>query len=131
MFERLKDCVLQSLDLPFVDKTRAYLTGASMGGYASWQLLMSLPEVFAAAMICCGGGMYWNAGRIKTPVWAFHGRKDPTVFVEESEKMVKAVKSHGTETRETHYDDMEHNCWMSAYTNEEVYRWFLSHQKKE
>lgn len=129
MFERLKGCVEQSLELPFVDKSHVYLTGASMGGYASWQMLMSLPDVFAAAMICCGGGMYWNAGRIKTPVWAFHGRKDPTVYVEETEKMIKAVKSYGIETRETYYDDVAHNCWLGAYTTKEVYEWFLAHEK--
>lgn len=130
MFERLKGCVLQIVQLPFVDQTRTYLTGASMGGYASWQMLMSLPDVFAAAMICCGGGMYWNAGRIKTPVWAFHGRKDPTVFVEESEKMIMAVKSYGVETRETYYDDVAHDCWKGAYTTDEVYAWFLAHVKE-
>ena len=127
MFERLKGCVLQCLDLPFVDKTRSYLTGASMGGYASWQMLMSLPDVFAAATICCGGGMYWNAGRIKTPVWAFHGETDETVFVEETKKIITAVKTHGIETRETYYPDGGHDCWTNAYGNDMVYNWLLAH----
>ena len=36
-----------------VDTRRVYLTGASMGGYTSWQIAMSRPEWFAAA-VCTG-----------------------------------------------------------------------------
>ena len=63
-----------------------------MGGYGTWQLAISMPEAFAAIVPICGGGMYWDAGRLKkVPVWAFHGDSDPTVFPEESVKMVNAV----------------------------------------
>ena len=70
--------------------------GASMGGYGTWQLAMSMPKFFAAIVPICGGGMYWNAGRlINTPIWAFHGAKDPTVLCVESEKMVNHVNALG------------------------------------
>ena len=86
-FEKLKNLVIEAEKLPFVDASRIYLVGASMGGYATWQLAMSMPEHFAAILPICGGGMYWNAGRLaKLPVWAFHGAKDTVVFPEESQK---------------------------------------------
>ena len=127
IYEHLKKCILEIIDLPYVDKKRVYLSGISMGGYAAWQILQSLPTRFAAAIICCGGGMYWNAGRIQTPVWVFHGEKDKTVLVEESQKMIKVLKDYGIETRETYYPNIAHNCWTNAFVNDAVYEWLLEH----
>ena len=73
IFEQLRTFVTTVVELPYADKEKVYLSGVSMGGYASWQMLMSEPNIFRKAVICCGGGMYWNAVRIKIPVWAFHG----------------------------------------------------------
>ena len=126
VFEQLKSFVQSVADLPFVDKNRIYLSGVSMGGYAAWQMLMSLNEIFCKAVICCGGGMYWNAARIKASVWAFHGTKDPVVYPEESQKMVDAVNRNGGNAKLTLYEGVEHNSWEPTYSNPEVYQWLLS-----
>ncbi len=102
-----------------------YLTGISMGGYCSWQILQSKPNFFKKAIICCGGGMYWNAARIKTPVKAFHGKLDLVVYVEESQKMVNAVKANGGYAELTIYDDLAHNVWDTVFSNADNYRWLL------
>ena len=57
MWERLMGMVKQTAALPFVDRERMYMLGASMGGYATWQMAMSMPEYFAAIVPICGGGM--------------------------------------------------------------------------
>ena len=102
-----------------------------MGGYATWQLAMSLPEFFAAVVPICGGGMYWHAFSLaRTPIWAHHGAKDPTVFVEESEKMVNAVNKSGGNARLTVYPDVEHASWVNVYENNEVFEWLLSNTNK-
>lgn len=124
-FEQLRAFVKTIVALPYVDKKNLFLSGVSMGGYASWQMLMSEPNIFRKAVICCGGGMYWNAARIKTPVWVFHGIEDPTVFVEESRKMVEAVNRNGGEAKLTEYEDVGHNCWEKTYSNPEIYKWML------
>ena len=88
-------------------------------------------ERFAAIVPICGGGMYWNAGRLKNvPVWAFHGKLDPTVFVEESEKMVNAVNKRGGCAKLTVYPEAKHDAWTPTYSNPEVYEWLLSHTNK-
>lgn len=111
-----------------VDPTRVYVMGASMGGYATWQLGMSLPELIAAIAPICGGGMYWNAGRLKNvPVWAFHGGKDTTVFPEESQKMVDAVNRKGGNAKLTIFPENGHDAWTDSYGNPELYKWFLEH----
>ena len=126
IFEKLKALVRYIAELPFVDKTRIYLSGVSMGGYASWQLLMSENTIFEKAIICCGGGMYWNASRIKAKIWAFHGKDDKVVFCEESQKMVEAVNKRGGDARITVYERTEHNCWDATYSNPNIYKWLLS-----
>ena len=100
-----------------------------MGGYATWQIGMSMPEIFAAIVPICGGGMYWNAARlINVPAWAFHGKKDVSVFVEESEKMVNAVNKHGGNAKLTIYPENGHDAWSDTYNNPEVFQWLLSNE---
>lgn len=127
MWPTLKALVREIAALPRIDATRIYLTGNSMGGYGAWQLAMSMPEYFAAVAPICGGGMYWNAGRlVNVPVWAFHGKLDTTVYPEESEKMVAAVNRAGGSAKLTVYPEAGHNAWTPAYSDAELYKWFLS-----
>ena len=122
----VKEFIVNFIENDFIDKSQVFLSGISMGGYMSWQLLMSLPEVFKKAVICCGGGMYWNAGKIKAEVWAVHGLKDRTVFVEESIKMVNAILANGGKAKLTILETAEHNCWTVTYKGQEIYDWLLS-----
>ena len=112
----------------FTDKQHFYLMGNSMGGYATWQFAISHPEYFAAIVPICGGGMYWDAARlVNVPVWAFHGTLDPTVFVEESEKMVNAVNACDGNAKFTVYPDKLHDSWTATYENYAVFEWLLAH----
>ena len=132
MFERLKRLMLQLAKADFADAERIYLMGNSMGGYGTWQLAISMPELFAAVVPICGGGMHWCAPRLKNvPVWAFHGGKDPVVCVDESVKMVEAINKNGGNARLTIYPENTHNAWDDTYKNKEVFAWLLSHTKQE
>ena len=129
MFATLKKLVCKITQADFADSERIYLVGNSMGGYGTWQLAMSMPEMFAAIVPVCGGGMYWSAGRLaNVPVWAFHGKQDATVFVEESEKMVNAVNKKGGNAKLTIYPENGHNSWDDTYKNPEVFEWLLSNR---
>ena len=131
VWERLMALAKHTAALPWVDGQRLYLMGASMGGYGSWQLAMSLPELFAAMVPICGGGMFWNAGRlVNVPVWAFHGALDPVIPAEESRRMVDAVNQAGGSARLTVYPQREHNAWSDTYSDPEVYRWLLQHRRE-
>ena len=117
--------------MPFADPARYYLGGASMGGYTSWHLAISLPSLFAAMIPICGGGMYGMASRLKgIPIWAFHGAKDTTVFPEESQHMVDAVNCKGGNAKLTIYPENAHDAWNDTYRDPEVFAWLLSHENK-
>ena len=130
-FETLTAFAEAMASRPDVDPSRIYIMGASMGGYATWQLGMSRPDLFAAMVPICGGGMYWNAGRLKDmPVWAFHGKLDDTVFVEESVKMTDWIRRYGGDPKLTIYPENGHNAWSDTYGNPEVFAWLLDHCKE-
>jgi predicted peptidase len=63
-----------------IDTERIYITGMSMGGFATWDAITRYPGFFAAAAPVCGGGDTSKAFMLKDfPVWAFHGGKDKLV----------------------------------------------------
>ncbi len=129
-FESLQRLVAYFIELSFVDKSRVYLSGVSMGGYGSWQLLMSMPNTFAAAMICCGGGMSWNAPSIAhIPIWAFHGALDDVVPVSATIQMVNALWLKGSKAKLTVYENTWHDCWVKAFADDKVYEWLFQQRK--
>jgi predicted peptidase len=113
-----------------VDPDRVYLTGLSMGGYGTWALAAAHPERFAAAAPICGGGRPRTAGRLKSlPLWVFHGAKDATVPLSQSQEMVDALKAAGGDVRFTVYPEAGHDSWTETYDNPELYTWLLSHKR--
>jgi predicted peptidase len=120
-----------------VDTDRIYLTGLSMGGYGTWALGIAEPARFAAIAPICGGGetipiliasTRKKEQLKKLPVWVFHGAKDPVVKLEESERMVNALKRIGSENVElTVYPEAAHDSWTETYNNPKFYDWLLSH----
>lgn len=121
----------QVRELSYIDKTRVYLTGNSMGGYGTWQLALLRADWFAAAMPLCGGGLPGMAAEIgELPIRAFHGLRDKTVDPIESLQMVKAVNSAGGHAELILYPECAHNCWDVVYTDERNYDWMLSFTTK-
>jgi predicted peptidase len=131
IFEQLQAFIKMIYASDFCDRARVYLMGASMGGYGTWQMAMSLPELFAAIVPICGGGMYWNAHRLPdVPVWAFHGDSDPVVLPRESEQIVFRVKQCLGDARLTIYENTGHDAWTETFKNPEVFEWLLTNKKK-
>ena len=116
-----------------VDESRIYCTGLSMGGFGTWALGSSNPNRFAAFAPICGGGVdrtAFNAFEMwKKPVWVFHGDADKVVPLEESERMVRALKRRGGKPKFTIYKGVNHDSWTETYDNPKLYEWFLSHKK--
>jgi predicted peptidase len=113
-----------------VDPSRIYITGLSMGGYGTWKLAQTFPERFAAIVPICGGGDFSNACIIRhLPVWNFHGAQDKVVSIEESERMINALKNCNGNVKFTIYPDAGHDSWTETYNNPEVYEWMLSYVK--
>jgi predicted peptidase len=117
-----------------IDETMIWVTGLSMGGWATWDLAMAYPEYFAAIAPVCGRvnrNYPLRAADLKSlPVWVFHGAADDVVLIREQAKMVKALKACGNEARFTIYPLSGHDSWTETYDNPELYEWFLKQKRK-
>lgn len=128
--EDIDCCFNDVLDAYSVDSSRIYLTGISMGGYATWWYASHHPERFAALLPICGGGDgEWAKPLTAIPVWAFHGVKDTAVLPSESANILNAFKAAGGKAKFTEYPNLEHNSWDETYANPKVIRWLLKQRK--
>jgi len=110
-----------------VDPKRVYVTGLSMGGFATWDILCRYPTMFAAAAPVCGGGDETKvAPMAKVPVWAFHSADDPTVKVARTRNMIQAMKDAGGSPKYTEYNGVGHGAWGKAYGDPELYAWMFA-----
>lgn len=114
-----------------IDKKKVYLTGMSMGGYGAWYLAGAYPDRFAACIPVAGGGKVSDAKNLKNlPLWVFHGVKDVPVPVEESRKMVKAIRAEGNKRVEyTERKDWDHGAAVHTFAMPEIYEWFLKYER--
>ena len=122
----LLDQVLHQLP---IDTDRIYLTGLSMGGYATYEWASARPGTFAAIAPISGAGNPWDACALtRVPIWAFHGAQDDVVKTADDQAMVDAIKGCGGDIKFTVYPDLGHSAWEPAYQDPELYQWLLSHR---
>ena len=117
-----------------IDLRRQYLTGLSMGGFATWRLAAAYPDQWAAIAPICGGGDVVMAGALKKiPVWCVHGEQDDLVPVENSRRLVKELARRKSPHR---YDELQgwgHQSWKWLYRpdrdEDSLIAWFLKFRR--
>jgi predicted esterase len=113
-----------------VDQSRIYVTGLSMGGFATWSLIEQFPDRFAAAIPICGMGDPHDVDRIKSlPIWIFHGGADPVVPVESSREMAAALRAEQGNVQYTEFPGVGHVSWEKAYATPELFPWMLAQHR--
>lgn len=114
-----------------IDARRVALTGQSLGGYGTWSIAAAHPDRWAAIVPVCGGGDTTSANALKDiPCWCFHGADDQIVKVENSRKMIAAIKEAGGAPKYTEYPGVGHNSYENAYATRELYQWLLLQKRK-
>jgi predicted peptidase len=116
----------------FVNKKKIYLSGLSMGGIGSFDILYRKPNMFAAALIICGGGNpnYVSNYAKKVPLWIFHGDKDNTVKTEYALTMAEAIKKSGGNPKVTIFPGVGHNAWDYVPKEPKILNWLLKKVKR-
>jgi predicted peptidase len=134
----LRELVYFLADAYPVDPSRIYLTGLSMGGFGSWELVRRNPELFAAVVPVCGGTSTDEPAFSKdlraivdVPIWIFHGAEDETVVVQRSDEIYEPLKQLGGNVRYTRYEGVPHDSWTQTYDNPALYDWLLSQRRGE
>ena len=114
-----------------INNKRIYLTGLSNGAMGSFELLKHRPNMFASAVLICGGGdLDWAKKFAKTtPVWIAHGAKDRIVYPELSLKMAEAIIREGGNPKLTLYENVFHDSWYNVFEDPMYLEWLFSHTK--
>lgn len=113
-----------------VDPDRIYVTGLSMGGYGTWDLVSRRPELFAAAVPVCGGGDPARAAAlVGLPIRCYHGAADFIVPVERSRAMIAAIEQAGGDPEYVEYEGVGHDSWTKAYAEPTLLDWLFAQKR--
>jgi predicted peptidase len=113
-----------------VDEKRIYVLGASMGGYATWDLLTRLPERFAAAVPVCGGLADGQGATLaKVPIWIFHGDADDVVSFGDSVRAFGDLRAAHGNVRFTVFRGAGHNIASYAWTEPGFQDWLFAQRR--
>jgi predicted peptidase len=136
------------------DPDRVYLTGYSAGGNGTWFLASRHPERFAALVVICpfaaeftgttsgvrypslampgDSDVYDSVARriARIPIWVFHGDADAVVSVDESRRMVAALKAAGADVQYSELPGVNHDAWTPAYARPEVFEWLFRQRRR-
>ncbi|MBQ7174223.1 MAG: prolyl oligopeptidase family serine peptidase [Lachnospiraceae bacterium] len=139
-----------TIDKYSVDTKKLYVGGCSMGGMGTMAFLTNYPDVFAGAIINCGGasvpeGMEPEEGAAlfaekmkdsETELLIVHAVKDPTVLYERGEQLMDALDEAGKKYEKIIYDEdtflypSGHFSWTPAFNSKETIEWLLAQERK-
>src|SRR5258706_6842838 len=128
------DALKKVINTENIDTSRVYVTGLSMGGMGTWDILAREPKLFAAAVPMSGGGDVRTAATIKDiPIWAFHGGADSIVPVSATRDMIQALRDAGGSPRYTEVAGADHAIWGPIYADASntLYPWLFDQQRAE
>lgn len=116
-----------------VDKSRVYITGLSMGGMGTFEVVYRYPDLFAAAVPICGGADVnaYDKRVSKIPFRVFHGAKDVVVDVKNSQAMVEKLKALNAKVEYIEYPEANHNSWDNAFAEPDFLSWMFSKKRKQ
>jgi pimeloyl-ACP methyl ester carboxylesterase len=136
-----------------VDGDRVYLTGASMGGFGTWNVATRHPELFAAIAPIYGGGDYhvyvpkeksaklssWEAyvndktsstaqleGLLNMPILVSHGDQDQSVDVNLSRYLVRLLQRWDYDVR---YIEVPGKGHTELGNWDQMISWLLQHKR--
>ena len=120
------------LSKDFVDTTRIYVGGISMGGMGTYEIIYKKPAMFAAAFAICGGANPEIAATYPKGfnIWIFHGEEDNVVLPQYSKIMAREINHHGGNAKLSLYPNDNHNSWDSALAEPNLLPWLFNNYNK-
>ncbi len=119
-----------------IDTNRLYCTGLSQGGFGTWLLNQTYPNLFAAMVPVAGGGDVNTIAVLKNkPIWAFHAESDSVIPVSYDRNAISALRNLGANPIYTEFNKDTfifpdgHFAWVLAYKNEAMREWLFKQKK--
>ena len=110
------------------DRSHIALTGLSMGGFGTWNLLTTYPDAFRCAAPICGGGVVWRIGeRLRgKPIRIYHSVDDDSVPYLYAAMMAQRAQQVGAAVELISYCGEGHGCWNRAYEQTDLIEWLAT-----
>ena len=106
------------------DTNRISVTGISMGGFGTWDMITSFPDYFSCAAPICGGGAAFRTRSLSgVKMRVYHGLDDEAVPFTCSLEMTMAARKNGADITLTAYDKVGHGSWVPAYEQTDLVEW--------
>lgn len=121
-----------------VDPARVYVTGVSMGGGGTWDMVARHPELIAAAVPLAGHtpatDQLNTAVQSKVPVWAHGSNIDNNNPLRDTRNAIQYIEQQGGCGWVTEYQNIphDHTLWQRIYLNPDLWPWvFAQKQPRE
>ena len=117
-----------------LDADRIYVTGLSLGGAGTWDLLALNGTLFAAGIPLSGfpGTLTASATAVaafRIPIWNFHAADDATVAVSNSRDLIGAIRNLGGTPVYTEYASGGHVIWSASYATPLLFDWMMAQKR--
>jgi pimeloyl-ACP methyl ester carboxylesterase len=127
-----------------LDADRIYITGLSLGGFGTWDMIGRYPNLFAAAVPVSAAGDPTQVEKFKTlPIWALQGDADYAVAfaglmpknkglipgIVGDGDMIAALEKAGGHPKFTVFKGQGHGIWPLAYNEPGLYDWLFSQKR--
>ncbi|BCD97590.1 dienelactone hydrolase family protein [Marinagarivorans cellulosilyticus] len=138
------ELVQHMVDTYQVDPARIYVTGVSMGGGGTWDMVARHPELLAAAIPLAGHTPAVDqlnvAVESKLPIWAHGGQNDFNNRFQDTVNAVNKIHNDGGCAWVAGYDgyqreDQEsmkahgHSLWQRVYLNPDLWPWLFAQKQ--
>ena len=125
----VKEMVDNYIAKGIVDTKRIYVTGLSMGGMGSFDIVCRYPKFFAAASPICGGANLKSLENFKgkTAFSIYHGRADNVVDPQFSRDAFSTLQKINADVRYKEYPGVSHNSWDNAFVEPDFISWMFDH----
>jgi|GEM_PF-1030453 len=108
-----------------IDPNRLYITGPSMGGRGTWDILRRYPGMFAAAAPAAAPASPTDAALfLNENIWAVCGEVDPIVQGERD--TITAIRKLGGNPIYTELAGHGHDSWRSVYPDPQFVPWVFA-----
>ncbi len=130
-FEAVEQLIEHLLATLPIDRNRIYITGLSMGGFATWRMLAEHSDLFAAGIPVCGGGPLDKAEVLAgLPIRTCHCADDNIVPPKASRAIVEAIQKNANhQTLYTEFPQGGHGAWTPVYANLNNILWLFNQTK--
>ena len=110
-----------------IDADRLYVTGPSMGGRGTWDMIEKNPGLFAAAIPAAAPGLDDAAKVVGENIWAINGENDSTV--EDNRETIAAIRALGGNPIYTELAGHGHDTWRQVYPSDAFMAWVYAQRR--